>query len=357
MLHAVIMAGGSGTRFWPSSRRGRPKQLLTLLDGRSLLRITFERIQPLVPAERVWVVTTSATAEATLRELPELVSDHLLIEPVGRDTAACVGFAAAVVRRCDPDGICAVLPADHVIRDASRFRRAVAAGADLVARDGGLLTFGVRPTRAETGFGYLRVGEEHGRVGDWPVHRLAEFVEKPDLDTARGYLADGGYLWNSGMFVWPAMELLREIERQLPVLAAGLERISAALGSDRERETIAEVYPTLQRISVDYGIMEGAEKAWTIPVAFPWSDVGAWPALGELLDANAAGNASRGRVLALDCRDTVLIGERTVIAAAGLRDLIVVATQDAVLVVPSSQAQRVREIVAALEDRGWDDVL
>lgn len=357
MLHAVIMAGGSGTRFWPASRRDRPKQLLSLVDGRSLLRVTFERIVPLVPAERIWVVTTSATAELTRQELSELDPSQILIEPVGRDTAACAGFASLAVRHRDPEAVCVVLPADHVIRDSSRFRRAVAAAGAHVAGEGGLLTFGVRPTRPETGFGYLRIGDELGTVKGWAVHRLAEFVEKPDLETARRYLAEGGYLWNSGMFVWPVSELLAEIERQLPLLATGLDRIGESLGSNCEQDVIGEVYPSLHRVSVDYGIMEGAERAWTIPVDFPWSDVGSWPALGELLDADEQGNAVRGRVVSLDCRDTVIVGDRTLVAAAALRDLIVVATADAVLVVPASEAQRVKDLVAALEDKGWDDVL
>lgn len=357
MLHAVIMAGGSGTRFWPVSRRDRPKQFLSLVDGRSLLRITFERIQPLVPPERIWVVTTGQTAELTRRELPELPPDHVLTEPVGRDTAACAGLAAVAVRHGDPEAVCVVLPADHIIRDASRFRRAVAAGCSHVEHEGGLLTFGVRPTRPETGFGYLRIGAEHGSIDEWSVHRLAEFVEKPDLDTARRYLAEGGYLWNSGMFVWPVSELLEEIRLQLPRLSDGLERVAAAWGTAGADAVVGEVYPTLPRVSVDFGVMEGARRRWTIPVAFPWSDVGAWPALGELLDADADGNEKRGRVVTLDCRDTVLVGDGPLVAAAGLHDLVVVATPDAVLVVPAAEAQRVKDLVAAIEDRGWDDVL
>jgi len=357
MLHAVIMAGGSGTRFWPASRRSRPKQLLSLVGGVPLIRTTVDRVLPLVPAERIWVVTTEATAEATRQVLPELAPGNVLVEPEGRDTAACAGFAAVVVRRSDPDGVCLVLPADHVIRETSRFRRALAAGAQMVEDNGGLLTFGVRPTRPETGFGYLQVGTEHGSVEGWPVHTLARFVEKPDLETARQYLAEGGYLWNSGMFVWPVADLLAEIRRQLPRLADGLESIADALGGDREEETIAEVYPTLQRISVDYGIMEGAEDCWTIPVDFPWSDVGAWPALGELLECDDSGNAVRGRTVVLDCDDCVLIGEGPLVAAAGVKDLIVVATPEAVLVVPAAEAQRVKDIVAQIEERDWSDVL
>ena len=357
MLHAVIMAGGSGTRFWPASRGDRPKQLLTLVGGEPLIRTTFDRITPLVPPERVWVVTTAATADATAEVLHELPEGNILIEPVGRDTAACAGFAAVAVRHSDPDGVCVVLPADHVIREKSRFRRAMAAGAEAVKRDGGMLTFGIRPTRPETGFGYLQVGAEHCDVGEWTIHRLARFVEKPDLATARRYLADGGYLWNSGMFVWPVTELLDEIERQLPLLADGLGRIAAAYNADRSSEVIEEIYPELPRISIDYGIMEGAERCWIMPVNFPWSDVGAWPSLAELLPCDDDGNAHRGRTVSLDCSDCILVGDGPVVAAAGVKDVIVVATRDAVLVVPVDDAQRVKDIVVEIQQRGWKDVL
>ncbi len=357
MLHAVIMAGGSGTRFWPASRRSRPKQFLQLVGDRSLIRTTFERIVPLVPADRIWIVTTANTAEMTREALPELPPSNVLAEPLGRDTAACAGFAAVAIRHRDPEAICVVLPADHVIRERSRFHRAVSAGAEFVAREGGLLTFGIRPTRPETGFGYLQLGVEAGEVAEWTVHRLARFVEKPDPDTARQYLQDGGFLWNSGMFVWPVAELLGEIGQQLPKLAEGLELIAAALDTDREKATIEEVYPSLQRISVDFGIMEGARRCWTIPVKFPWSDVGAWPAVGELLEGDRDGNAMRGRALSVDCQDCILIGDGAVVAAAGVSDLIVVATPDAVLVIPANDAQRVKQLVEELERRGWDDVL
>ena len=357
MLHAVIMAGGSGTRFWPASRRSKPKQFLQLVGDRPLIRTTFERIAPLVPADRIWIVTTAETAAMTRQALTELPPSNVLAEPLGRDTAACAGLAAVAIRRRDPEAVCVVLPADHVIRDSSRFRRAMAAGADFVARQGGLLTFGVRPTRPETGFGYLQLGGEQAEVDGWKVHRLARFVEKPDLETARQYLQNGEYLWNSGMFVWPVAELMEEIGRQLPRLAEGLNRIAAALDTELEAATVKEVYATLEKISVDYGIMEGAHTCWTIPVQFPWSDVGAWPAMAELMDGDPAGNAVIGRTLSVDCRDSILIGDGPVVAVAGVSGLIVVATPDAVLVVPAKEAQRVRELVEALEARGWDDVL
>jgi len=357
MLHAVILAGGSGTRFWPASRRQHPKQFLSLVADRPLIRMTFDRIRPLIPAERIWVVTTDATAELTREVLPELPADQVLAEPIGRDTAACAGFAAAALHRRDPEAVCTVLPADHVISGVERFRAVLTAGAQVIEREGGLLTFGVRPTRPETGFGYLKLGGQHGVVDRWKYHRLDRFVEKPDPPTARAYLEEGGYLWNSGMFVWSVSELLDEIRRQLPLLAAGLDELGEALGTSRETDVIERVYPTLPKISVDYGIMEGAERCWTIPVDFPWSDVGAWPALGDLMETDEGRNAVRGRVVAHKSSDNILIGDGPVVAVAGIRDLIVVATPDAVLVVPASNAQRVKDLVAALEERGWDDVL
>ncbi len=298
MLHAVIMAGGSGTRFWPASRRARPKQLLSLVADGSLLRLTVDRLLPLIPASRIWVVTAAATADETRRLLPELAHGNVLGEPEGRDTAACVGFAAHVLLYGDPEATCLVLPADHMITNQENFREALAAGALHVDREGGLLTFGLEPTGPETGFGYLRQGEAYGRAHDFPVFRLERFVEKPDLETARGYLEEGGYLWNSGMFAWRARDLVNELERQLPVLASGLAEIAAAFGSTAEQEMLEAVYPTLPKISVDYGLMEAAANCWVIPVAFGWSDVGSWPALREVCGTDERGNVTRGRVLA-----------------------------------------------------------
>lgn len=357
MLHAVIMAGGSGTRFWPASRADRPKQLLALASAEPLLRMTVNRILPLVPAERVWVVTTAATADATRSLLAELDPGHVLAEPEGRDTAACVAYAARVLLNRDADAHCLVFPADHVITDDERFRAAMAAGASVVADRGGLLTFGIRPTRPETGYGYLDIGAEVLRRDGWPVHNLDRFVEKPDRHTAEDYLADGGYLWNSGMFAWRAVDLLAEVRRQLPLLFDGIAVIGDALSTPDEAATIAEVYPRLPRTSVDFGIMEGASECWCLPVDFGWSDVGSWPALAEVLAPDEAGNVARGRVVAVDAADNVLVGDDVAVAAVGIHDLVVVATPDAVLVVPKDAAQRVKDVVDSLRARGWDDLV
>ncbi len=357
MLHAVIMAGGSGTRFWPASRENRPKQLLALASDQPLLRVTADRILPLVPADRLWVVTTASTAEATRALLADLPPNHILAEPTGRDTAACVAYAARVLLHHDPDAHCLVLPADHVIADAERFRSAMAAGAATVEAHGGLLTFGIKPTHPETGYGYLRLGAQSFVKDGWPIHHLERFVEKPDRETAADHLADGGFLWNSGMFAWRATDLLAEVQRQLPLLFDGIGIIGEALGTPAAREVLDEIYPHLPRTSVDFGIMEAARQCWSVPVDFDWSDVGSWSALAEVLAADLDGNVARGRTIELESRNNILVGEGVVIAAAGVHDLVVVATPDAVLVVPKSEAQMVKGVVEALRDRGWDDVL
>lgn len=357
MLHVVIMAGGSGTRFWPASRRLRPKQLLHLLGDDPLLRMTCDRVGELAPGDRIWVVTTRDTAAATRALLPELPAENILAEPVGRNTAACAGLAAAATLHRDPEAVCLLLPADHLIADAARFRSAMKAGADLVSREGGLLTFGVTPSRPETGYGYLEIGSAHSREGEWTVHRLERFVEKPDRETAAAYVHGGRHLWNAGIFAWRSSDLLAEVERLLPELAAGLAEIRDAWGEAASAAVLDTVYPGLPATSIDYGIMERASTCWVLPVDFPWSDVGSWPAVGDELPPDGLGNAVRGRVEPLDASGNVVVSTGPVVAAVGVHDLVVVATPDAVLVVPKDQAQRVKEVVDRLRERGWEDVL
>ena len=356
MRHAVIMAGGSGTRFWPASRRSRPKQFLSLGGGVPLLRSTFERLRSLIEPENIWVITGAETVEISRGLLPEIPAENIIGEPVGRDTAACVGLAATLLLQGDPEAECVVLPADHIIGDEESFRRALDAGLKHVSQRGGLMTFGLKPRYPATGFGYLRLGDGVACIGSERIHQLDGFVEKPDAETAQRYLDEGDYLWNAGIFAWRAADLLAEIRRQLPLLAAGLEEIAAASGPELE-DTLARVYPGLPRISVDFGIMEQAGQCWLIPVDYPWSDVGAWPALREVLPLDAEGNLLQGRVLSLNCRNIIARSEGPLIAAAGLENLIIVTTSDAVLVLPISEAQRVKDLVGELELRGWDDVL
>jgi mannose-1-phosphate guanylyltransferase len=354
--YALVMAGGAGTRFWPMSRRARPKQLLPLLGGRSLLAATLDRLQPLLPMERILVATSAQVAGAVRRELPDLPEGNILAEPTGRDTAACIGWAAWRLARSNPEATMLVLPADHVIPDAVALCGALRCAAETAETRGGLVTLGLKPTRPETGFGYLELGPETGDVAGMQVHQVLAFIEKPPLELAEELLARGRFYWNSGMFAWRVATIVAEIRTHLPQLAAGLDELEAATAREGEEAALARVYPGLERVSIDFGVMERSARVWAVPVHFRWSDVGSWPGLAEVLPTSAAG-VTVGDVVTLDCEDSVLVSEGPLVAAIGVRDLVVVATRDAVLVVPRSETQRVKELVAMLEKAGHPELL
>jgi len=350
------MAGGSGTRFWPLSRQGRPKQLLPLLGGTSLLAATAARVLPLAGASRTLVVTGAETAAAVRRELPELPEANLLVEPAGRDTAACIGWVAWRLARAHPEAVMVVVPADHVVPDAAAFRLALAAAAATAHARGGLVTLGFRATRPETGYGYLELGEPVGMIGSLPVVRVARFVEKPDAARAVAMLEAGNYRWNGGIFAWKVTTIGDAIRRHLPELAAGLDAMLADAATAGETAAVARHFPSLPKVSIDFGVMEKADTVWAIPVDLAWSDVGSWVGLGEVV-APESGEVSQGDVLAIDTAGSVLVSGGPLIAAVGVRDLVVVATRDAVLVVPRSQCQRVKELVDLLRSGGRTDLL
>ncbi len=359
-MYVVIPAGGSGTRLWPLSRAAHPKFLHALTgDRRSLIQATVDRLAPLAPPERTFVVTGGAHAAPIARQLPDLPADNILVEPGPRDSAPAIGLAAAIIGRRDPEAVMGSFHADHLVRDEAAFREAVRTAA-AVAREGFLVTVGVTPTGPETGYGYIRQGEAlHGGA----ACRVEQFKEKPSREVAEEYLASGRYLWNAGMFVWRTATLLDELARRLPELHAGLVRIAADWDTPRGEETLAEVWPTLQKITIDHGIMEGAAadgRVATVPGRFGWNDVGDWDTLASILPGDEGGNVILGlengigeRHLAVDTRDSLIApaGGRIVVTL-GMRDIVVVDTEDAVLVCPRDRAQDVRRIVEALKDQG-----
>lgn len=352
--YGVIMAGGSGTRFWPLSRTLRPKQLLPLSGGQgSLLRETRRRIASLIPAERTLVVTSEALAAETRAELPELPPENILAEPIGRNTAPCVGWAASVVARRSPEAVLAVLPADHAIADERAFT-SVLARAIAAAREGDMVTVGIKPTRPETGYGYVELGEELAPS----VHRGRRFVEKPDELRARQFLAAGRYLWNSGMFFFRADVLLDSIRQHLPGLGDALRAFDEAAGAGRELEAVRTSYASLPDVSIDHGVMEKAARVAVVPGDFGWSDVGSWTSAWELAPHDADDNALFGHVVAVDTRGSYVRahGAKT-IAVVGLEDVVVVDTEDALLVLPRSRAQDVRAVVQALKSQKRGDRL
>jgi mannose-1-phosphate guanylyltransferase len=353
-VHAVILAGGSGTRFWPASRRKTPKQLLPLAGQADvpLIAATLQRLHPLIPAERVWVSTGASLVSATAATLPTVPETHLLAEPVARNTAPAIGWAAATIARADPDALVAVLPADHCIADEGEFR-AVLARALRAAEGGWLTTVGIVPTRPETGYGYIEVGDTVSEG----VHKAVRFVEKPNRDRAEVYVKGGRHLWNAGMFFFQARAMRAAIAEHLPALDAGLDKIDAAAKEGKEAAVLAEVFPTLPSISIDHGVMEKAGRIAVDPGDFGWNDVGSWEATWEMSARDANGNALPEGTIAVDARNN-LVRDLSRTAGAkrwaivGVSDLVVVETDDAVLVIPRERAQDVRAVVDALAARG-----
>jgi len=343
--YAVIMAGGVGTRFWPQSRRRRPKQFLALEGGRTLLQETARRLRPIVPWSRMVVVAPRDLAPLVRRQLPALPRTNLVIEPAARGTAACLALVGGWIARRDPRASMAVFPADHAIRAADRFERCVRRAFEVAETHDSLVTFGIPPTAPETGYGYIEIGAALNR-GTPRVHWAERFVEKPDLRTARRFLVSRRYLWNSGMFVWRVAVLRSALERHAPALGRVMDDFGAA-----RRAVTAKArrgYRRLPAVSIDVALMERAERVAVVVATFDWNDVGSWAAIPALWGTDGAGNAARGRTLLVDCRGTLVHGSTRLVAVLGVDDLVVVDSPDAVLVCPRDRAQDVRRIVDAL---------
>jgi mannose-1-phosphate guanylyltransferase len=357
-IYPVVMAGGSGTRFWPLSRKNRPKQFLALAGDAPLLAATVTRLPPLARPRDTYVVCGPAHVGAARRMLRELPAQNFIVEPCARNTAPCVGLAALHVASRDPRGLVAMLPADHHISRPKAFRDAVAAAAEL-ASGGAIATIGIRPSRPETGYGYLKIGPRlSGRGKVKGAHKVERFVEKPDVVTAARYLADGGYLWNSGIFVFRADVILDEIRRAMPVLGEQLDVIQAALGTPGYGRTLRRVFPDCPSISIDYGVMEKSKRIVVVPADFGWSDVGSFAALSDVRTTDHLGNVAQGDALVIDGRNNVVVADgKRPVAVVGIEDVIVVDAGDAVLVCRRDRAQDVRKAVEELSRRGRDEVL
>ena len=352
---AVILGGGAGTRLWPASRRARPKQLLSLGAPESLIGSAVRRGRAIVGLENTLIVTAADQADAVRAVLPDLPRENLVVEPVPRNTAAAVGLGAvAAQRRAGPDAVIAVLPADPYIGDEPTFERLVRL-AIAEARDT-IVTIGVRPTHPETGFGYIRLGARLPRTGADAVHDVGGFYEKPDRPTAERYVTSGEYLWNSGMFFLTARRMLEETRRHLPALGALLD---AAAAAPDPQPVIAAGYATTPSISIDHGIMEKAGGLRVVPGAFGWNDVGSWAALPALRAPDAHGNVVIGSASLIDGEGNIVLSDEGApyVGVLGVNDLVVVATKDAVLVIPKERAQDVRRIVEAAKQSGRDDLL
>lgn len=375
MLHGVIMAGGSGTRFWPASRHQRPKQLLTLDGNRSLLQTTLDRCQPWIPPERMWVVTGESLAAETARQLPEVPASQILVEPCGRNTAPCVGLAATCLAARDPEATMLVLPADHAIQTPRQFQDGVAAAVDLVNSDPRrLVLFGVRPSYPATGYGYIEraaplagpagpsePSEPSGPSGAAGAARAAgaaafgvrAFREKPTAELAAAFLQTGQYYWNCGIFCWRAARILEGLARFEPALHAGLLGLAAAFDTPAWDAAVRERFPLLKSISIDYAVLEHDRDLCVLEAPFGWDDVGSWAALPRLRGTDADGNTVDGRHAGLDTHDCVIrAADGHLVATIGVRDLVIVHTADATLVARKGDDDSLKKLVGSLPGRG-----
>jgi mannose-1-phosphate guanylyltransferase len=365
-VHAVILAGGRGTRFWPRSRTRTPKQLLNIVGKATMLQQTVARLRPLIRPDSIWAVTNEEQAAAVRKQVPAAARKRVLTEPTGRNTAAAIALAAIHIRHvADGDALMAVLPADHFIELDKKYREIVSSALDVARVPGRMVVLGIPPTRPETGFGYVeRMSESIGTTG-FPVFPVLRFTEKPELKLAQEYVAAGNYHWNAGMFFWRVSTFLENLKEYLPKTHAALERLAASIGTRGYERKLRAIYPKLENISVDYAVLEPATRAegeprvFVIPAEVGWSDIGSWGAVhGLLLDKNSAdGNVFLTPGYALDARGNLISCPGKMAALIGVRDLIVVDTPDALLVCPRDRAQDVGKIVKWLEEQRRKDLL
>lgn len=350
------MAGGSGTRLWPLSRKASPKQSLPLIGDRSTFQITVDRVLPLIPHERIHVVTNAQMAALCRAQMPDIPAQNYVIEPGPKDSGPAVGLGLAHISRRDPQATLAILSADHYIGRVDEFRRALETAED-IARDGAIVTLGIKPAYPATGYGYIERGESLGTRRHHRAFRALRFREKPDRQTAESWLRDGRFSWNSGMFVMTCQTAWREFERQMPEFAAGLRELAHAIGAPHYGAVLDSVWQAAPRISLDYALMEGAENLAVVPVDMDWTDIGSWASLLAVLPRDADGNIVIGDHVGLDTRGSLVRGGRRLIATIGLRDMAVIDTPDALLICPLDRAQEVKAIVDALKQAGREDML
>ncbi|HMO12803.1 MAG TPA: mannose-1-phosphate guanylyltransferase [Pirellulaceae bacterium] len=358
MLYATIMAGGSGTRFWPASRQSFPKQLLALTGERTMLQATVDRLSHVCPAERVFVLTNERLVPATVEQLPELPPQQIIGEPCKRDTAPCIGFAASLIAAQDPEGIMLVTPADQVIQTSKQFQQAIDVALKLVEEDENrLVTFGIKPTYPATVFGYI---ERASKVGDHPISafQVARFREKPDIKTAQAFLEAGNFYWNGGIFVWKARTILNALREFEPQMFQRIEVIAQAIGTPQFPDVFRDEFQQIKGKSIDFAVMEHYPHIFVVEAPFTWDDVGNWSSLPRLTSQDAAGNTVIGPSVLVDTSDCIVRSSPGhLVATLGLKNCIVVHTPDATLVADRADEEAVRKIVAKLEELGLHDYL
>ncbi len=353
--YGVIMAGGGGTRFWPLSRKERPKQLLNLSGRDIMVNETIDRLQQVVCRENTYIVTNVTQVPLMAEETKgRMIKEHILAEPAARNTAACIGYAAMEILKKQEDGIMCIVPSDAFIQDEEEYARVIRCAMEAAEETDMLVTIGIKPVFPATGYGYIK-GRQKEKDKNYAM--VEEFVEKPDLETARAYLADGSYQWNSGMFIWKASTILKKFKELLPDVYGCLEEIGEAMGTKQEQEVIQRVYPGIPKISIDYGIMERCKDVLVVEGDFGWNDVGSLDMLHVMKKADRDGNILYGKQINIDTKNCISYGQDKLTATIGVQDLIIVQTEDALLVCDKSRAQDVKKIVDRLSEEGMEQYL
>lgn len=358
--YGIIMAGGVGARFWPLSRERKPKQFLSIFDTDSLIQMTFSRLEKIIDKNNIFVVTNAMQQNAVIEHLPDLPPKNIILEPIGRNTAPCIGLAAIHIKHYDPDAMMVIVPSDHIIGDVDEFTRVLKNAIDVADETGHLITIGINPTRPETGYGYIQYIEESEKKNPHVAkgaYHVKTFAEKPNLSTAERFLESGDFLWNSGMFIWKTDTILREIHQQLPELYDGLTTIAGTIGAGNYGATLDQVYRMIRGISIDYGVMEKAKRVYVLRGEFGWSDVGSWDEVYRVSSKDKHGNATHGRVVARNSHNNLLHSNKRTIATYGVDDLIVIECDDAILVCKRGESQDVKEVVDYIRRKHVDDLL
>jgi len=355
-VYPVVMAGGSGTRFWPLSRRKHPKQLLSLFGHGTLLEQTVARLHPLIPPERIYVYTSELIRREVCRLLPQIPPTQIVAEPASRNTAPTLGVAAHEICRRNPQGLMVVLAADHIITKVAEFHRVLRAGCKTAETEGRSVVIGLKPTRPDTGFGYIRVGRRESRIAGQDIYRVEQFTEKPQLAVARRYVASGRYLWNGGMFIWRACTLLKNFAQFQPRMADQLARIAAA-GGVRATKSFRRLFPKFEKVSIDYAIMEKIPDIHAVAADIGWNDVGSFAVVYGLSTKDYQANVRPERSLCLDSHGNMIVAKRSFVVTVGVQDLVIVETDDALLICPRERSQDVGKAVQALDKAGLRDLL
>lgn len=356
-MYAAIIAGGSGTRLWPKSTKDKPKQFQALHSDLTLLQETVTRLEPLIPRENIFIIAGRSHEKTVREQLPWLGPDNYVGEPFGKDTAPAVGVISTIIHHKDPNATILITPADHVILKENQFRHLLTVGEKVAADGPNVVTIGIKPTCPETGYGYIQMSEKHQTIDDVEVYEVVSFKEKPDLQTAQEYVQSWHYVWNSGMFIWSAKTILDLFKQHQPDIHKLLARYDAAIGTPDENKVFEELYEAVPRISVDYAIMEHADRVFVIPGSIGWNDLGSWASLHEVLEADEHGNAVAGDHVGVDTYNCLIHSRGRLIATVGLDNMVVVDGGDVILVMPKDRSQEVKQLLEEVKKQAKEQYL